>query len=87
MHASPCRKTPRQSQQLKMMVDELAGDPRVSVYFHGTDFVVDRGWDFVLLWERGDPLALALIRLKAIVEDPSAGRAPRSGETGEGLEP
>lgn len=39
----------------------------------------DAGPELTLLWQRGDSLATALDRLRAIPIDPDAGRAPRDG--------
>jgi predicted nucleotidyltransferase len=78
---------------LKRMIAELTGgDERLSIYYHGADTPYDRAvespgslWVWQLLWERGDPIELARERFQAIKPDPSAGRAPRSGQTGPGL--
>ncbi len=79
---------------LKQMIEELrGGGDRVSIYCFGADMLYDRAtgnpqnkyWVWHLLWERGDPLELALQRLHAIKPDPGAGRAPRSGQTGPGF--
>ena len=80
---------------LKRMIDELTGgDERLSIYYHGADMPHDRAvenpgslWKWHLLWERDDPIEFARARLHALKPDPTAGRAPRSGQTGPGLKP
>ncbi|MGW8359245.1 nucleotidyltransferase domain-containing protein [Streptomyces wedmorensis] len=56
----------------------LRGNRRgISFQFQERQALQDEGIDLLLLWKRGEPIALARQRLAAIAVDPAAGRAPR----------
>lgn len=82
-------------ENLKRMIEELiVGDDRLSIYHQGADMPYDRAvanpgglWAWHLLWERGDSIDVALVRMHAIKPDRRAGRAFRSGQTGHEFKP
>lgn len=49
----------------------------ISFQFQERRTLEEEGFELLLLWRRGEPVALARRRLDAITPDPAAGRAPR----------